>query len=1192
MSINESSSYHAEKRMIAGQNVSITVDLSNMDVDNLESIAFRILPGPSSSEETVLIFSIDEIKNLLATSDTSVLTLSLRHQYDVRIEETQSVDVRMEITSVANSLPQTDSGHIELLYLDLSTFQIDDNDDDPSQKVHLPFIWSIDVAQRKDQAATNASTQSPTVSHYAVSGNGNFVLTLSVQDESLQLDLWDLELDSIPAVVVTDAKDAAMDTDTFNEHRAPFLPKPRGQVLVPLSQSLTQNRPRNQWNVVLPYLDLVDASLTVSISWDGSQIVLMSGTREYLTEPFQAYINMSMETTLEKKVSTLDTLKPITQDQTCVQLKGYCGFGRFHFTTTTGQNLEDELLITCDGKTVDIYTVFGTWCQIRTIEFSVSDPIPLINSLCGKYFAWSSENTVLICDLESGRASIQCRHPQHLQSAGTHGQYLYVSDGSKLELTRLKDVTVPPYLQPRYQCDDRCFNKLTLIEPVDELFGDSNEGPLPSGLTFAVQYLPTGTGQWREFAPRAVLVTVSDSQGNSREALMIPPTDIDTRTVFQYDVSFDLKNLQMIVFTSYYVMVWRVPTTLDEDFALLSTWWTVPHPFQPRNENRDFLNELAHCAHGYRYLRVLQRRKLISVLRLHSDDAFEPEPSRFLDGLLTLILMFKAGKDDFRQHVLKYVGHYINRFVEHDGQSDTVMTKICRHVSQENHALYEAFLRALLDSPHGRWVPRPGLKGEANPIWVLLNRGHNVPRATDIAQIVIDYCIRMAKHEKDHHFLSPVMNALEKLISFQSDRPNIVLETLQKLAYIPVRERSYIIDHAIIAHPPEFPLPFRKPSARLLHQCENPVLHLDRKPLIKEPNPQNDNFTRNLFVASFDMLWHVSGNKPDTRSSIARIAAGRPPQSWIRTLFHAILLQCKLTTGTTVECYDFALESLDNPAIAALIEYKWNTIGYTYWLIRFLWQCLYYILVLVAVFAQVYSEQQQSLKGVFITIIAMAAVSLWLEVLQAISSGLLHYLMSPYNWVDVAVFALPLAGSVCQLFNIANESVDYNTSSLSFSVLFVFLHCLFELRVNKRVCQFVTIIVRIFAGIRVFFFVFIAGLVAFAIAIMHLLRACPFGTCDYSEVKFPDHLFSAISSTYFFMGGIWDPVSDNFGTKNWAFEIMMIFYFFFTTILLLNVLIALINNSFNTGDETWRLVWVQNRMRYVASAESMTYDIP
>ncbi|KAG0003794.1 hypothetical protein BGZ79_011080 [Entomortierella chlamydospora] len=75
-------------------------------------------------------------------------------------------------------------------------------------------------------------------------------------------------------------------------------------------------------------------------------------------------------------------------------------------------------------------------------------------------------------------------------------------------------------------------------------------------------------------------------------------------------------------------------------------------------------------------------------------------------------------------------------------------------------------------------------------------------------------------------------------------------------------------------------------------------------------------------------------------------------------------------------------------------------------------------------------------------------------------------------------------------------------------------------------------------------------------------------------------------------GGIWDPVGDNSNSDDWVFHTMMITYFFFTTILLLNVLIALINVAFSTGNETWLSVWTENRLRHVESAESLTYNIP
>ncbi|KAG0198363.1 hypothetical protein BGX28_008197 [Mortierella sp. GBA30] len=76
------------------------------------------------------------------------------------------------------------------------------------------------------------------------------------------------------------------------------------------------------------------------------------------------------------------------------------------------------------------------------------------------------------------------------------------------------------------------------------------------------------------------------------------------------------------------------------------------------------------------------------------------------------------------------------------------------------------------------------------------------------------------------------------------------------------------------------------------------------------------------------------------------------------------------------------------------------------------------------------------------------------------------------------------------------------------------------------------------------------------------------------------------------MGGRYDPVNDEFDSDNWPFHTMMIVYFFFTAILLLNVLIALINDAFSLGDNTWHLSWLENRLEYVESAENMSYHIP
>lgn len=65
----------------------------------------------------------------VAATKTSTLTLELQHRFNVRIEDTHSVEIKMDIKLVADPPPQTDNLNIKLLHLDTSTFQIDDRDD-------------------------------------------------------------------------------------------------------------------------------------------------------------------------------------------------------------------------------------------------------------------------------------------------------------------------------------------------------------------------------------------------------------------------------------------------------------------------------------------------------------------------------------------------------------------------------------------------------------------------------------------------------------------------------------------------------------------------------------------------------------------------------------------------------------------------------------------------------------------------------------------------------------------------------------------------------------------------------------------------------------------------------------------------------------------------------------------------------
>ncbi|KAI8597140.1 hypothetical protein EDD21DRAFT_226230 [Dissophora ornata] len=117
------------------------------------------------------------------------------------------------------------------------------------------------------------------------------------------------------------------------------------------------------------------------------------------------------------------------------------------------------------------------------------------------------------------------------------------------------------------------------------------------------------------------------------------------------------------------------------------------------------------------------------------------------------------------------------------------------------------------------------------------------------------------------------------------------------------------------------------------------------------------------------------------------------------------------------------------------------------------------------------------------------------------------------------VFSLTMAASIDQIVVINRGDTHGNTRFLSFSVLAVFLHMLFELRITRSVCKYVTIIQEAVYEMRVFFFIFAGGILAFAIATLHLLRSCPYEGCDPSTSAFSGNFIEALFETYFFMVG-------------------------------------------------------------------------
>ncbi|KAF9338157.1 hypothetical protein BG006_009532 [Podila minutissima] len=551
------------------------------------------------------------------------------------------------------------------------------------------------------------------------------------------------------------------------------------------------------------------------------------------------------------------------------------------------------------------------------------------------------------------------------------------------------------------------------------------------------------------------------------------------------------------------------------------------------------------------------------------------------------------------------------------------------------------------------------------------------PEMVVIADKIIQRCYKQALLQNRPENLNYLIKCMPEL---QALYPRIALKVSRRFAYFPARFRQVIIDNHTISNPP-FLSKFSSSEPLQIYDCKNPTLQFRHDP--KKPDKDRDYFREEVFVAPFSLLWSIKNSdnpdktkgpssasiksdriskelsslsimefdKPDkkepnpfpTKAPVATESATKRKMrydsdflmvrksdetSWWKSLLHLIPSQIIPLQHIYVRPRYYQLEILDNPAIEALVEYKWNTIGYLLWLARFSTQCIYYSLIVIAAFMQVYFKDPTVLRYVFVAIIVLA---FWFlvqeirqfsqsvkEVLQIRSSKIFskrqwyrrpyvpRYLKSQYNVLDLLAFTFPMAASFIQLDNINENNPLRAGWLLSFSLIIVFLHMLAELRVIRVVCKYVTIILRIFSEIQVFFAVFALGILFFSLAIEHILRGRAIGDFPVSMngtdtsnstsadgIIFPRHFLAAITSTFFIMGGRYEPVANELSREeNWALHIMIVIYFFFTVILMLNVLIALLNIGFSKADGDWHLVWLENRLRYVESAENMSYRIP
>ncbi|KAG9071774.1 hypothetical protein KI688_005990 [Linnemannia hyalina] len=785
---------------------------------------------------------------------------------------------------------------------------------------------------------------------------------------------------------------------------------------------------------------------------------------------------------------------------------------------------------------------------------------------------------------------------------------VYCIGSSQVSLFDLQNRIIQSPTKLRDLCDASC----TLVSSFKNSAGRKEVFLPAAGMTFRAEAImkPIVINGRRETLP-FIAVEARDSNGLLIQRMSTP---LPREAVFRSARFVGGKDgcSYLLIVLNKWIMVWSTPKSARGGFILRwaqhgesdTTWKICPHSqLYGWKASDDKNNGISNNGGGKQ-----DKDDCLIYDRSIFDPIKEGNPCIFLSGVINLVEIFELATitavdddhDALRQDILRYVGKYINCQLSDYHLGSSIVPHICENWTPTKHSAIVLFLRALLlenTHPSVRWVPRPHTvvhgqeEGEGNPILCMINKARTESQAMEVAQVLGEYLLQRARIEKDHYFLVPILRSLQELMVVDKEQPlgmeEFVAQLYRGFAYLPVR-------------PVRLPIGPSDQEQELQWAGTRAGLGL-----------RKDKFSKDLYYASSDMLWYkidsgsaVTGGGGGGGGGQGSSGNGKMIFSWLGVLWRMIAHNFKLLRKDTVRCYPSAYLECSNPALVALAEYKWGVVGFAYWRRQFMARCCYYILVLLAVALQIYGKSKVGAEGlvvynwigVFIDIsITSFAVFLCVEVVQMFREGLFSYFRSVFNVADLLVLVLPFAGSLNQLCALMGVLTPpgQNSGFLSFSVLIVLLHFLFELRVFKPVARVVWSTTRGIESIAAFLCVYILGVLGFVMAFMHMIPACPDSASCQNPSSFmsytPSDFFAAVSGTQLSGRSGWDG-GGLFYTDHWANFFLALTFFLFNVIMFINMAIVMIQDaSKKGGQDEWKQEWFRHRLQTVESAENMSY---
>jgi hypothetical protein len=289
-----------------------------------------------------------------------------------------------------------------------------------------------------------------------------------------------------------------------------------------------------------------------------------------------------------------------------------------------------------------------------------------------------------------------------------------------------------------------------------------------------------------------------------------------------------------------------------------------------------------------------------------------------------------------KEAIVRYIVRHINHDPLEGTIDDSVMTKIARSARWE---CCSDILSPILGSTDIKWIPRLSInprhtrtRVSVNPIALLVKDAKSVPQSLPMAELVMDYCIRQAKSQCEVGFIVPVMSCLRKLADHH---PEIAIDITRRTVFIPVKNPEFLVNHSILARPMwrpiwdmimrqsgaiyEYPDPaFQLRSQLLKIRARDISTHIEvSKELVVDP--MNKSFKRPLYVAPYSLLWHHTDDEAIVQPSMD--VSARP--NHVETIVTMLRTMLSPWSKPGALANFSNLSYFDNPAVEALIKYKW-----------------------------------------------------------------------------------------------------------------------------------------------------------------------------------------------------------------------------------------------------------------------------